>query len=117
MFESIEYEITIKDYLAKLDKFTSASPVGRYFTWLSYFTICGLAWLSAILFYIKQGMYHNGSILVSVFALLLTFFLPFLYKWYQQKFWHSVFNSTAVQGIVGRKVLREPLKNSCQMIK
>lgn len=105
MASKVEYEITLADHVAKLDKFVQGSPVGRNFTWFAYFAIIGLAWFSAILFYVKQGHQNYGYVFSGTFALVLTLTLPMLYRWYQTSFWASVFTPTAVQGLVGRKVL------------
>ncbi len=105
MTTRLEYEVTVDDHLAKLNRFVRESPVGRNFTWIGYFTIVALAWLSAILFYVKQGHHNFGYVFSGTFALILTLTLPRLYRWYQNSFWASVFTPKAVQGLVGRKVL------------
>lgn len=106
MTTRLEYEVTVDDHIAKLERFVQGSPVGRNFTWFAYGTIVALAWLSAILFYVKQGGHQNYGYVFSGFvALMLTLTLPTLYRWYQNSFWASVFTPAAVQGLVGRKVL------------
>jgi|GEM_PF-875550 len=105
MTTHLEYEITADDYIAKLERFIGKSPVGRNFTWFAYFAIISLAWLSAVLFYIKQGHQNYGYVVSGLFALLLTLLLPSLYRWYQKIFWASVFTQAAIQGLVGRKAL------------
>jgi hypothetical protein len=106
MTSEIEYEITLADHVAKLERFVRGSPVGRNFTLFAYVAIVGLAWFSATLFYIKQGHQNYGYLFYGTFALALTFTLPILYRWYQKSFWKSVFTPAAVQGLVGRKVLK-----------
>lgn len=106
MTTRLEYEVTVDDHLAKIESFARDSPVARNFTWFAYFAIVGLAWMSAVLFYVKQGHQNYGYIISGAFALVLTLTLPTLYRWYQSSFWASVFTPTAVQGIVGRKVLK-----------
>jgi len=101
----IEYDITLVDHVAKLERFVQGSSVGRNFTWFAYFAIAGLAWLSALLFYIKQGDQNYRYMVSGAFALVLTLTLPVLYRWYQKLFLASVFTPEAVRGIVGRKVL------------
>lgn len=101
----LEYEVTVADHIAKLESFVHGSAVGRNFTWFAYFAIVGLSWLSAILFYLKQGHQNYGYIFSGVVALALTISLPALYRWYQNAFWLSVLNPTSVQGYVGRKIL------------
>jgi len=105
MVSSIEYEITVADHVAKLERHIQGSTVGRNFTWFAYFAIVGLAWLSAFLFYIKQGDQNYGYLLSGAVALALTVSLPTLYRRYQAAFWSSVFTPSAVHGLVGRKVL------------
>lgn len=105
MASRLEYEITVADHVAKLEKFVQGSTVGRNFTWVAYFAIISLAWFSAILFYVKQGHQNYGFVLSGTVALVLTLTLPTLYRWYQNSFWASVLTPTAVRGLVGRKVL------------
>lgn len=105
MATKIEYDITLADHVAKLERFVQGSSVGRNFTWFASFAIVGLAWVSAILFYVKQGDQNYRYLLSGSFALILTLTLPMLYRWYQNSFWASVFTPAAVRGIVGRKVL------------
>lgn len=106
MTTCLEYEVTVDDHLAKIERFVQDSPVGRNFTWFAYFAIVTLAWVSAVLFYVKQGHQNYGYIISGAFALFLTLTLPTLYRWYQSSFWKSVFTPTAVEGLVGRKVLK-----------
>jgi len=105
MATKIEYDITFADHVAKLERFVQGSSVGRNFTWFAYFAIVGLAWLSAILFYVKQGDQNYLYLMSGSFALVLTLTLPMLYRWYQNSFWASIFTPLSVRGIVGRKVL------------
>ncbi len=105
MANRLEYDLTVDDHLAKLDRFLADSRVGRNFTWFAYLAIVALAWTSAILFYIKQGHQNYGYIFSGAFAVVLTLALPALYRWYQNSFWASVFTPPAVKGLVGRKVL------------
>lgn len=101
----VEYNLTVDDHIAKLDRFIRHSSVSKGFTWAAYFTIVGLAWLSTILFYVKQGQQNYVYMVAGGFALALTITLPSLYRWYQNSFWASVFTPQSVLGIVGKKVL------------
>jgi len=105
MATKIEYDITLADHVAKLERFVQSSSVGRNFTWFAYLAIVGLAWLSAILFYVKQGDQNYLYLMSGSFALILTLTLPMLYRWYQNSFWASIFTPVAICGIVGHKVL------------
>jgi len=105
MNSRIEYELTAADHVAKLERFIQGSSVGRGFTWFAYFAIVGLAWLSAILFFVKQGSQNYGYLFSGAAALFLTVSLPSLYRWYQNAFWSSVLTPAAAKGLVGRKTL------------
>jgi hypothetical protein len=99
------YEVTLADYMAKLNRFIGVSAVGSRFTLFAYISIITLAWTAAILFYIKQSHLNTSYLFAGAFALFLTFSLPWLYKWYQNSFWNSVFTSEAISGLTGRKML------------
>jgi len=102
---TLHYETTAADQLAKLERFVAASSVGRNFMWFAYLTIVGLAWSSAVLFYVKQGAQHRGYLVYGAFAALLTVSLPTLYRWYQASFWRSVLSDEALRGVVGATTL------------
>ncbi len=84
MTTRIEYEISTDDLIAKIDRLVGTSSVGRHFTWFAYAAIISLTWLSAVLFYIKQGQQNHAYIASGLFALMLTLSLPSLYRWYQK---------------------------------
>jgi hypothetical protein len=102
---TLHYEITSADQLAKLERFVSESKVGRSFAWFAYVVIVGLAWSSAVLFYVKQGDQHRGYLVYGAFAAFLTLALPSLYRWYQASFWRSVLSDESLRGLVGPTTL------------
>jgi hypothetical protein len=64
-----------------------------------------LAWLSAVLFYVKQGDRNLGYVAYGAFAVGLTVGLPWLYRWYQRSFWISVLSADSLHGLIGPIVL------------
>lgn len=101
----LQYETTSADQLAKLERYVAASSVGRIFTQFAYFAIVGLAWLSAVLFYLKQGDRNSMYLLSGGFAAVLTAALPRLYRRYQTEFWKSVLTVESLRGVVGATTL------------
>lgn len=82
------------------------SVVGRRFAGFAYLAICGLAWLSAVLFYVKQGDRSPAYLGYGAFAGLLTLTLPRAYGWYQGSFWRSVLTTETLRGCIGPTTLR-----------
>jgi hypothetical protein len=101
----LRYETTAADQLAKLERFTAESIVARRFVWFAYVAISGLAWLSAVLFYVKQGDRSRGYLVYGAFAAVLTVSLPWLYGWYQGTFWRSVLTVESLRGVIGPTTL------------
>lgn len=105
METSVQYLTTRADQLAKLERFVAASVVGRAFTRFAYATIVGLAWLSAVLFYVKQGDQNSLYLVSGGFAALLTLTLPWLYRRYQAEFFESVLSVESLRGVIGPTTL------------
>jgi len=102
---TLRYETTGADQLAKLERYASESSVGRRFTQLAYVAIVGLAWLSAVLFYVKQGDQNRAYLFSGGLAAVLTATLPWLYRRYQAAFWQSVLTVESLRGVVGPTTL------------
>ncbi len=105
MNTTLRYETTGADQLAKLDRYVAGSTVGRSFTRFAYFAIVGLAWFSAVLFYVKQGDRNLTYLFSGGFAAVLTVALPWLYGRYQAAFWQSVLTADALRGVIGPTTL------------
>ncbi len=105
MNTTLRYETNGADQLAKLECYVAASSVGRGFAQFAYVAIVGLAWLSAVLFYVKQGDRNRAYLLSAGFAAILTATLPWLYRWYQAAFWRSVLTVELLRGVVGPTTL------------
>lgn len=105
MTTQFQYETSAADQTAKLVRYAGESIVARRFVWFAYFSICGLSWLSAVLFYVKQGHQSLGYLAYGAFAAILTLALPRLYRWYQDSFWASVLTAASLQGIIGLTTL------------
>jgi hypothetical protein len=101
----LKYETSAADQFAKLERYAAGSPVARRFLWFAYFAIIGLAWLSAVLFYVKQGDRNLGYLAYGAVAAVLTVALPRLYGWYQGSFWRSVLTGDALVGLIGPTTL------------
>ena len=101
----LRYETSGADQLAKLECYVAASSVGRGFAQFAYVAIVALAWLSAVLFYVKQGDRNLAYLLSAGFAAILTATLPWLYRLYQAAFWRSVLTVELLRGIVGPTTL------------
>jgi hypothetical protein len=101
----LRYEMTAADQLAKLERYAADSVVSRRFLWSAYFAICGLAWLSATLFYVKQGDRNSGYVVYAAAAAAITVCLPRMYRWYQKSFWASVLTAESLRGLIGPVVL------------
>ncbi len=105
MNTTLQYETDRADQLAKLERYVAGSSVGRTFTKFAYVAIIGLAWLSAVLFYVKQGDRNYAYLLSGGFALVLTATLPWLYRRYQVQFWESVLTAESLRGVIGPTTL------------
>ncbi|MGK2963833.1 MAG: hypothetical protein ACSLFK_17055 [Gemmatimonadaceae bacterium] len=105
MNTTFQYETTCADQLAKLERYAAASSIGRRFAQFAYFAIVGLAWLSAALFYVRQGDRNNAYLLSGGFAAVLTATLPWLYRRYQAEFWKSVLTVESLRGVIGPTTL------------
>lgn len=101
----MQYVTARADQLAKLERYVAGSSVGHAFTKCAYVAIIGLAWLSAILFYVKQGDRNYAYVLSGGFAAVLTATLPWLYRRYQAEFWESVLTVESLRGVIGPTTL------------
>ena len=97
----LRYVTTRADVIAKLQRYASQSSAARYFPPASYFAIVGLAWLSAWLFYVRQGDRNLVYVASAALALVLTVALPWLYRRYQDSFFASVLTDDRLRGLAG----------------
>lgn len=101
----LRYNTTAGDYIALLGRYAAGSVVAERFTRMTFLVIPALAWVSTILFYIKQHTANYNYIFCGIFALLLTITLPKLYDTYQNAFWGSVITEDALRGLAGPTIL------------
>lgn len=101
----LAYVTTRSDQVDKLQRYASKSPVARWFPTFAYLLIITLSWLSAFLFYARQGEKNDLYVLSGLLALLLTIGLPSLYRRYQESFLGSVLTDDNLRGLVGPKEL------------
>ena len=105
MNQTLQYETSRADQVAKLERYVAGSSVGHTFTKFACIAIVGLAWLSAVLFYVKQGDRNSAYLLYGGFAAALTATLPWMYRWYQAEFWKSVLTVESLRGVIGPTTL------------
>lgn len=98
---TLRYVTTRADHVAKLQLYAGRSAVARWFPPLAYVTIVGLSWLSAWLFFIRQGDQNWLYLASGLLALLITVVLPWLYRRYQDSFFASMLADDNLRGLVG----------------
>lgn len=99
------YVTTRSDQVNKLQRYASKSAAARWFPTFAYLSILALSWLSAVLFYVRQGETNYLYVLSGLLALFLTLGLPALYRRYQESFLGSVLTDDNLRGLVGPKEL------------
>ena len=102
----LRFTATAKDYIALFDRYAAGSAVAQRFVRMAFVMIPALAWLSAILFYVKQHTFNNHYIFYGIFALFLSVSLPTLYKAYQNAFWGSILTPQSLRGLVGSTLVQ-----------
>jgi len=95
------YVTTRTDHVVKLQLYAGRSSVARWFPTFAYVAIVALSWVSAWLFYVRQGEKNNLYIASAMLALLLTLSLPWLYRRYQDSFLSSLLTDDNLRGLVG----------------
>lgn len=102
---TISYVTTRADHVAKLQRYARASSMARWFPIFTYLGIVALSWLSACLFYLRQGDKNYLYIASGALAMFLTIALPWLYRHYQESFFASALSFQNVRGLVGNTTL------------
>lgn len=95
------YVTTRADQIAKLQLYAATSSAARWFPTFAYAAIVSLSWLSAGLFYVRQGDQNHLYVASGMLALFLTLALPWLYRRYQDSFFASVLTDDHLRGLVG----------------
>lgn len=98
---TLHYATARADQIAKLQRYAGESAAARWFPVFSYVAIVALSWLSAWLFYVRQGDKNYLYIASASLALLLTLALPWLYRRYQDSFYASVLTDDKLRGLAG----------------
>jgi len=98
---TLRYVTTAADQIAKLQRYAGMSSAARWFPTFAYAAIVALSWLSAYLFYVRQGDRNYLYIASGLLALFLTLALPWLYRRYQDNFFGSVLTADNLRGLVG----------------
>lgn len=97
----LRYSTSRDDQIAKLQRYAGESSAARYLPVWSYVTIVALSWLSAALFFIRQGDRNYLYLGSAALALFLTIALPALYRRYQHGFFASVLTDDNLRGLAG----------------
>lgn len=97
----LRYATTRADQVAKLQLYAGRSSAARWFPPTAYAVIVALAWLSAALFFVRQGDKNFLYVGSGLLALLLTLTLPWLYRRYQDQFFTSILTEDSLGGLVG----------------
>lgn len=98
---TLSYVTTRIDQIAKLQRYAGTSSAARWFPTFAYAAIVALSWLSACLFYVRQGDRNYLYVMSGLLALFLTLALPWLYRRYQDSFFASVLTDDNLRGLVG----------------
>jgi hypothetical protein len=101
----LHYTITVDDQLARLARYVSNAPHMAWMPRAAYAVIVLMSWLSAWLFYVRQGHASRGYLAYGALAALLTLTLPMLYRRYQDSFFRSVLTAEALRGAIGPATL------------